>query len=754
MVTLGILLHQLDDNLARSITQALSLKAKQHDLRLVYLPSRRLHSPKQFNRQFNILFDIGAQLPFDGILSMTNSFQAGAYDDEIIQLFNRFQPLPLLSCNFAADNIPAVIIDNRMGAAQLFSHLFDDHKFQHVAYMRGPDGHFDEQERFDSYLTALRERDIPLDPSLIVQGNFDAASGRRALEILLERNVHFDVLVCANDEMAMAAMTLATERHLHVPGDFAICGFDNLRTINGEAPPITSVTLPTENQVHLAVETLLKQIRGESISMVAKVPTNLVVRHSCGCSGVRDTTHNWVPKAGSYHRSQNLQYRERIIRSLMLSPNRESVYKSYLLFLEHCIKQFEKNTWMDSAIGEFALECLVHEGEVTSLQTLVLRMQQSLFDICPDLIGGANPIHLLACAVQMQKWQIAINNKAHQYFLTKQDENNRNREYFRDWIKTRPELQSPESLKLHIEKLFRHLGIKHAYLGQYLNRVDYQLFGIDMPSELQQWMAFGEDGIQDNSKADLLSVKHLLKLTDTPDQNACEWVILPIFQQHTHFGVMVLCLHEKISIPIEWIRSEVSRLMINAIITEELREQGDRLQTRLEMSATHNERLVRLAERDELTGLFNRRGFFHRAPFWAAAQNDADMVALFIDLDNFKTINDTHGHAEGDRALVEAATLIASVFRSEDIVCRLGGDEFVVLTCITDSTYLTTIRLRLNNAFNRYNEMSGKPYNLHCSLGSYVFSSEHAQNLEVILDKADALLYEEKRRRKETKLMH
>src|SRR5690606_19051566 len=120
---------------------------------------------------------------------------------------------------------------NRMGAAQLFSHLFDDHKFQHVAYMRGPDGHFDEQERFDSYLTALRERDIPLDPSLIVQGNFDAASGRRALEILLERNVHFDVLVCANDEMAMAAMTLATERHLHVPGDFAICGFDNLRTI-------------------------------------------------------------------------------------------------------------------------------------------------------------------------------------------------------------------------------------------------------------------------------------------------------------------------------------------------------------------------------------------------------------------------------------------------------------------------------------------------------------------------------------------
>jgi len=83
------------------------------------------------------------------------------------------------------------------------------------------------------------------------------------------------------------------------------------------------------------------------------------------------------------------------------------------------------------------------------------------------------------------------------------------------------------------------------------------------------------------------------------------------------------------------------------------------------------------ARRDPLTGLFNRRAFFEQAERLEA--QGAGFAILMIDIDHFKSINDTYGHLGGDRVLVHAARLIQSAFRSNDIACRYGGEEFCVL---------------------------------------------------------------------------
>lgn len=91
--------------------------------------------------------------------------------------------------------------------------------------------------------------------------------------------------------------------------------------------------------------------------------------------------------------------------------------------------------------------------------------------------------------------------------------------------------------------------------------------------------------------------------------------------------------------------------------------------------------LERLAIVDELTGLHNRRGFFTvaEALLQLARRERRNMVLLYIDLDNLKQINDTHGHAAGDQALVDAADVLLSTTRESDLVARIGGDEFCVL---------------------------------------------------------------------------
>ncbi len=88
---------------------------------------------------------------------------------------------------------------------------------------------------------------------------------------------------------------------------------------------------------------------------------------------------------------------------------------------------------------------------------------------------------------------------------------------------------------------------------------------------------------------------------------------------------------------------------------------------------------------DELTSLLNRRGFFTLAEqqIKIARRTGREMVLLFADLDKLKWINDTWGHAEGDRALCEVGKILKNTFRESDIIARIGGDEFVMLAVET-----------------------------------------------------------------------
>lgn len=95
--------------------------------------------------------------------------------------------------------------------------------------------------------------------------------------------------------------------------------------------------------------------------------------------------------------------------------------------------------------------------------------------------------------------------------------------------------------------------------------------------------------------------------------------------------------------------------------------------------------LRRMAHLDALTGLFNRRGFEQELRrIWALAERRQGQVGvLVIDVDHFKTLNDLHGHAVGDRILRELATLLQTNLRLSDIVCRYGGDEMIVALPLT-----------------------------------------------------------------------
>jgi diguanylate cyclase (GGDEF)-like protein len=155
--------------------------------------------------------------------------------------------------------------------------------------------------------------------------------------------------------------------------------------------------------------------------------------------------------------------------------------------------------------------------------------------------------------------------------------------------------------------------------------------------------------------------------------------------------------------------------------------------------------LRRLALVDELTGLNNRRGFMAlgEAAMRSAHRTGSVMTLLFLDLNEMKKINDTLGHQEGDRALVDVARILRQTFRESDIVARVGGDEFCALLWgSTPQTEGTVARLR--TAIDQFNGSSLRPYRLSLSLGAHAYDPADPCTLDVLIEEADRQMYREK----------
>ncbi|MGD0781444.1 MAG: sensor domain-containing diguanylate cyclase [Candidatus Aminicenantales bacterium] len=150
---------------------------------------------------------------------------------------------------------------------------------------------------------------------------------------------------------------------------------------------------------------------------------------------------------------------------------------------------------------------------------------------------------------------------------------------------------------------------------------------------------------------------------------------------------------------------------------------------------------------DELTGLFNRRGFFTigREYISLAVRRKTKMFLLYMDMDGLKQINDTFGHHIGDQAILQLAEFINRTFRASDVKGRMGGDEFAVFPIDSSLDGAETALARMQNAIDEFNAAADKPFRFSISSGMAFFDPDHPATIEDLLMRADKLMYERKR---------
>ncbi|TET52101.1 MAG: LacI family transcriptional regulator [Anaerolineales bacterium] len=305
-----------------AVWTAVAEAAREQDANLICFAGGTLgHSPfNEFVSQANLLYDLVTPESVDGLIVCGNTLNAFLTPEETQAFCDRYHNIPAVSVGLMLRDMPDVLVDNDKGLRDAVTHLIQHHGYRRIAFIRGPEDHEEAEIRYGAYTQTLAEHGVPLDPDLVAPGDFLPATGAAAIRLLLdERKTDFEAVVAANDNMALGAMEALQARGMRAPYDVAVVGFDDTEEARAATPSLTTVRQPTREVGRVAVETLLALLAGEPVPERVTLPTELVVRQSCGClaPGVAQAAVEPVVAAGGTLKSVLAAQRESILSEMV-----------------------------------------------------------------------------------------------------------------------------------------------------------------------------------------------------------------------------------------------------------------------------------------------------------------------------------------------------------------------------------------------------------------------------------------------------
>jgi len=778
-ITIGFLMDWIDSPYQAHILSGVEEFVALKDINLICFVTGRLLAINDWERNRNILFDFVSSESVDGLLMMTPALSNIVGIEYFTEFVEKYKPLPIVSIAVEIPGYPYVRIDNNKGMREAMEHLVKFHGYKRIAYIRGPEGNPEAIERLNTYYQVLQENKLPINSNLVVKGGFDFESGHRAIRILLdERKEKFDAIITASDDMAIGAIEELKLKGIQVPEDIAMVGFDDVESSQNAS--LTTVRQPIHSYGKKATEVLYKMIKNQKVNKVYELPTQLVVRESCGClsSNTRQAVVNVYSVVDESLDSYLLKEKANLILEIrkLLNIHKQVASKEFTKLLEQLLENLKReilekheNAFLH-AWNKIIFWANRYNFPFFVLHNVLSKIREEIIPLMRErkkLIITENLFQQARIKISESMSQKEILERV---FFTLQSQK------LNDMGE---ELAESTDTKTMLEVIYSRLpamGIKKCYFSVYENASPpYDFSRLILAFDTSGRIKLPEEGIR-------FPTKRLFPESLINKKERCSFVVYALFHNNDHMGFVIFnliaenthlyeVLHHWFKTVfggvrmIEKIRNQALHLEelvnqrtadlseSNNLLQQEIQERRkteEKLKQALEELEKYNEILHSQSIRDELTNLYNRRGFFTLAEqhFQYARRKKQEFLLFFADLDRLKEINDNYGHQEGDEALVKTAEILKGCFRQMDIIARMGGDEFVILvvdSTLKDKDYLIK---RLENLISDYNQKSGKPYSLSISVGTAFYSSDYAKSLDTLLAEADVDLYNQKQIKK------
>lgn len=283
-LTIGVLTAWLNGPTEINLWHGVADRALERKVNLICFSGGIPHWHEQYEAQKNILFNIPNRENVDGLLIWANILSHTLDRSSLEAFCLRYTPLPIISMGMIVSSIPSIQIDMRDGMRKLLSHLIEVHGRREIAFIRGLEVSQDAEERYQAYTETLKQYRIPIDPSLVISGDFRRDSGKAAIkQLIATHHIGFDALVSANDNMAIGAMQALQAHGIRIPEDVVVAGFDDIEETRAITPTLTTVRAPWYLLGSKSVDLLLSKLANDALSDQILLETELVCRQSCGC---------------------------------------------------------------------------------------------------------------------------------------------------------------------------------------------------------------------------------------------------------------------------------------------------------------------------------------------------------------------------------------------------------------------------------------------------------------------------------------
>ena len=219
----------------------------------------------------------------DGMLVFVNSLEK----DVLSHYFSLGFPMVLIHQSAPQGmNIPCVTVENKAATQSMINHLIEAHGRRQIVFLSGPQDEEDANLREMGYLNALQAYQIPFNPGLVAPGEFDRHVARDLVLKLVAEGIPFDAIFSGDDEAAVGVLEALHAVGKKVPEDVSVVGFDDQRLSLYLNPSLTTVRAPTYDVGLVAAQQLMKLIQNEQVEPLVLLPTEMIIRQSCGC-GIR-----------------------------------------------------------------------------------------------------------------------------------------------------------------------------------------------------------------------------------------------------------------------------------------------------------------------------------------------------------------------------------------------------------------------------------------------------------------------------------
>lgn len=762
--TIAIMLGDVQSDYSSELLSGFYTCAKEEHVNIVFLMGPQMPQScndiltdnfhGDYNYQFDTVYDYANFVKPDALIITYGSLSISQHHHDKAKFIAQYANIPTLIIEDVSDNpnVPYLIADNYSGMRECIEHLVVDHGYRKIAFLSGPRVNRDSKERLQAYLDVMAEHNLPVTDEMIAYGDY-SDSVDHEVNCLLDNNPGLEAIAFANDNMAKAGYRVCSTRDLLVGHDIAITGFDDVDTSKTMEPPLTSISHSSFQFSYLALHNALLLAKG-NLAVSQRMPSRFRKRCSCGCSP--DLGHYNSASLNDQNREQFLKEQvgliaDEIFSSIPYETDRiyySSLLHSYFDYIYITVFQYDKAIFSFDPLIPYLRELALYPHISNTL----------LLEKCTRLI------HALLHSTKEESVRATltrITSFTQQYvhsmdlsMLETQIMDANRRSWFVPFF-TRDLSTTTVNFKdtmLTIMERLKLMNVTRSYFFFFDEPVIHsEGTSIVFPDHMNLLCYYTSDETVyfDEDEQHPITYNNGIHSLLTDTESHC-YTSFVLFSGDEQYGLMLCEMTQKDLSFLQFCCLQLGSLFRYIRLNAKERQIQQELSESLKVISEQNRLLSFMSEYDDLSQLLNRRGFMAKA-MQAIVQNPNQKACLlFCDVDHLKEINDCFGHVAGDYAICTAADRLRACLPPTAVISRIGGDEFVALVRIEDSKCRNTLLEAIKTSGQRFNAASEMPYYIDISVGFYEFCCSPDTDLLEILKQSDAILYEEKSKRRTT----